>query len=156
MMEILVVAVGYGPPSGRGGDLCGEIAIGAQGTAKQRSQAPDVASLGNHSLGEETLAHQPHVEGHPARHELLEVLLEAGGVIAAIGDRPAQYFRPDGGDIRAGQRIRTDEIYSVERQRSNRLFAADELDGCDFADVACVDHSEPLAADRHRVNAVPE
>lgn len=39
-------------PSGRGSDLCGEIAIGAQGTAEQRSQALDVAGLGDHALAD--------------------------------------------------------------------------------------------------------
>ncbi len=46
------------------------------------------------------------------------------------------------------------EIDAVERKRRGGLFAADELDGRDLADVAGVDHRESLAADRHRVDAV--
>ena len=72
-----------------------------------------------------------------------------------VGNRAAQNLRPGGGGFRAGQRIRTDQIDPVEPKRRGGFLAADELNGRDLADVARVDHGEALAADRHRVDAVP-
>lgn len=84
------------------GDFGSEVAIGPQWAAQERSQTLDIAGFRDHALSEEALAHQAHVESHPARHDLSEVLLESGGVVARIGDGAIKHLRPDRGDIRAG------------------------------------------------------
>jgi hypothetical protein len=120
--------LGFCPlPSGRGCDFGNEVAIGPQGTAEELGQTLDVAGLGNHSFSEEPLAHHPHVEGHPAWHELPEVLLKPGGVVAGIANRTAQHLRPDGGGLRARQRVGTNEIEPFERKWRGGLFTADEF-----------------------------
>ncbi|HST06762.1 MAG TPA: hypothetical protein VLJ83_01235 [Gemmatimonadaceae bacterium] len=126
-------------PSGSGRDLGDEVAIGAKRSAQERGQTLHVAGLGDHSVREEALAHQPHIEGHPARHELPEILLKAGGVVAWIGDRATQNLRPDGGGFRAGQRIRTDQIDLDERKRRGRPLAPDELNGRDLGEIAALE-----------------
>src|SRR3954467_10096691 len=50
----------------------------------------------------------------------------------------------------------TDEIHSLEGQWLSGLLTADQFEGRDLADVACVDHGETPATDGHRVDAVPE
>ena len=84
-------------------------------------------------------------KGHPARHVLLpQVLLEGAGVVTAIRDRAAQDFGPDGGDVRTGQRLGTDEIDPVEGERCAGPLAADEFEGGDLADIGRIDHREAL------------
>lgn len=49
---------------------------------KHRSRLLDIASIGQHAVGQKPLGHPAPVEGHPARHELAQILLEPGSVVA--------------------------------------------------------------------------
>ena len=59
-------------------------------------------------------------------------MLKVLSVVATVIDRAGEHIRPDGGDIRPSQRLRTDEVDPVERKRLCSLFAAQQLKGGDL------------------------
>ena len=67
---LVVMKVDATPRSGRSRDLGGEFAIGVTRAVQHLGQPLDVADFRNHSIADETLAHQAHVVGHPAGYEL--------------------------------------------------------------------------------------
>jgi hypothetical protein len=51
------------------GDLGDVVAVGAEWPAQQGCEPFDVTGIGDHSIGDEALSHQSHVQRHPAWHE---------------------------------------------------------------------------------------
>ncbi len=63
-------------------DFGGKVAIGAQRTTEHGGQAVNITCLRDHAIDQEALGHETHVQRHPARCVIPEVLLERSGIVA--------------------------------------------------------------------------
>src|SRR3546814_16207140 len=92
--------------------------MGVERTAEKRGQALDIAALGQHSIGQKSLAHHTHVVGHPSRHELPEGLHEGCSIAAAIVDLATASDSPARRNLSTGKGVGRGTYGASEKGRA--------------------------------------
>src|SRR5262245_48807666 len=115
--------------------------------AEQLRQARDLSGGREKTLFLKMGVHQSQIEGQPRWQHLSRLLFPGVEIVAAIGDRPPQSFRPDRRCASAGHRFGTND---VDDSRGSRQ----QGDGGGFADIARVDARSPDVSERLRIDPV--